>query len=60
MLHRIDEARTRTDANLVEQINDELRVALVREMLKTLSHFDPINPVTIGPGFLGVVVDDDA
>ncbi|MGH2549901.1 MAG: acetylxylan esterase, partial [Thermomicrobiales bacterium] len=61
MFHRIGDARLRTDAYPIEEINDELRIAPEREaaVLRTLSYFDPIHHGTIGPVRINVVVNDD-
>jgi cephalosporin-C deacetylase-like acetyl esterase len=62
MFHRIGDARLRTDAYPIEEINDELRHAPAREsaVLRTLSYLDPVNHGTIGSGLLNVVVNDDS
>lgn len=45
MFHRIMEARQRTEAYPIEEVNEELRLAPQREPLiaRTVSYFDPIN-----------------
>jgi cephalosporin-C deacetylase-like acetyl esterase len=61
MFHRLGEARLRTEAYPVEELNDELRAAPEREnaMRNTLAFFDPINHGTIGQERIYVVVNDN-
>lgn len=62
MFHRIDEARLRTDAYPIEEVNDELRLAPAREsaMLGTLGYFDPIHHEPIDQASINVVVNDNS
>jgi hypothetical protein len=61
MFHKANEARQRTDAYPIEELNDEIRLAPEREsaIVRTLSYFDPLHHAPNVTANVNVVVGDD-